>query len=85
MREGRPLLRLGLAAMAAAVMAAAIAYVVRVVDRHAILGFEAAGFYQSATALSGVYCGFILSAMGADFLPRVSSVASRRPVRATAW
>jgi len=39
------------------------------------LGFDAAGIYQSATALSGVYCGFILSAMGTDFLPRVSSVA----------
>lgn len=75
MREVRPLLRLGLATMSAAVMAAAIAYVVRVmVARH--LGFEAAGVYHAATALSGVYCGFIISAMGTDFLPRVSSVAT---------
>lgn len=72
--ESRPLLRLGLAAMAAALMVAAIAYAVRaVVVRY--LGYEAAGFYQSATALSGVYCGFILTSMGADFLPRVSAVA----------
>jgi antigen flippase len=72
--EARPLLRLGLASMSAALMVAAIAYIVRVVIVRS-LGFEAAGIYQSATTLSGVYCGFILSAMGADFLPRVSSVA----------
>ena len=72
--EARPLLRLGLAAMAAALMAAAIAYLVRVVVVR-YLGYGAAGLYQSATALSGVYCGFILTSMGADFLPRVSSVA----------
>jgi enterobacterial common antigen flippase len=75
LREGRPLLRLGLATMSAAVMAAAIAYAVRVMVAHH-LGVEAAGAYHAATALSGVYCGFILSAMGADFLPRVSSVAT---------
>jgi PST family polysaccharide transporter len=75
MRESRPLLQLGVATMSAAVMASAIAYVVRVtIARH--LGFEAAGVYHAATALSGVYCGFILSAMGTDFLPRVSSVAT---------
>ena len=75
MRDGRPLLRLGLATMSAAVMFSAMAYVVRVmIARH--LGFEAAGVYHAATALSGVYSGFILSAMGTDFLPRVSSVAS---------
>jgi antigen flippase len=73
--EARPLLRLGLAAMSAGVMAAAIAYVVRVVIVR-YLGFEAAGLYQAATALSGVYCAFILSSMSADFLPRLSSAAS---------
>jgi len=72
--EARPLLRLGLASMSSALMVAAIAYVVRlVIVRY--LGFEATGIYQSATALSGVYCGFILSAMGSDFLPRLSSIA----------
>jgi PST family polysaccharide transporter len=73
-KEARPLLRLGFASMSAGLMAAAIAYVVRVVIVR-YLGFEAAGIYQSATALSSVYCGFILSAMGADFLPRVSAAA----------
>ena len=75
LKEAQPLMRLGLASMSAALMAAAIAYVIRVVIVRD-LSFEAAGMYQSATALSSVYCGFILSAMGADFLPRLSSVAS---------
>jgi antigen flippase len=74
LHAARPLLHLGLASMSSALMVAAIAYVVRVVIARS-LGVDAAGIFQSATALSGVYCGFILSAMGADFLPRVSAVA----------
>ncbi len=78
LREAEPFMRLGLASMSSAVVVAAIAYVIRVLIVRD-LGFEAAGLYQSATALSGLYCGFILSAMGADFLPRLSSVASEDP------
>jgi antigen flippase len=74
LHAARPLLQLGLASMSSALMVAAVAYVVRVVIARS-LGVDAAGVFQSATALSGVYCGFILSAMGADFLPRVSAVA----------
>ena len=74
MTEARPWLRLGLASMSSAVLAAAIAYVVRIVIARQ-LGFEAAGIFQAATTLSSVYCGFILSAMAADFLPRLSAVA----------
>ena len=37
-------------------------------------GIESAGFYQAAWALSGLFAGFILSAMGADFYPRLTSV-----------
>jgi enterobacterial common antigen flippase len=74
LHEARPLLRLGLAWMSSALMVAAIAYVVRVVIARS-LGLGAAGIFQSATALSSVYCGFILSALGADFLPRLSAVA----------
>jgi PST family polysaccharide transporter len=74
LHAARPLVHLGLASMASALMVAAIAYVVRVMIARS-LGVDAAGIFQSATALSGVYCGFILSAMGADFLPRLSAVA----------
>jgi PST family polysaccharide transporter len=73
-REVQPWLRLGLASMSSALMVAGIAYVVRLVIARQ-LGFEAAGIFQSATTLSAVYCGFILSAMAADFLPRLSAVA----------
>jgi PST family polysaccharide transporter len=38
-------------------------------------GFEAAGLYQSAWALGGLYVGFILQAMGADFYPRLTAVS----------
>jgi PST family polysaccharide transporter len=37
-------------------------------------GIDAAGLYQAAWALSGMFAGFILSAMGADFYPRLTSV-----------
>ena len=38
------------------------------------LGIDAAGLYQAAWALSGMFAGFILSAMGTDFFPRLTSV-----------
>jgi enterobacterial common antigen flippase len=37
------------------------------------LGLESAGIYQAAWALSGLFAGFILSAMGADFYPRLTA------------
>jgi len=39
------------------------------------LGVDAAGNYQAAWALGGIYVGFILQAMGTDFYPRLSAVA----------
>ena len=38
------------------------------------LGMDAAGLYQAAWAISGLFAGFILSAMGTDFYPRLTSV-----------
>ena len=40
-----------------------------------IVGFEAAGYYQCAWTLGGLYVGFILQAMGADFYPRLTAIA----------
>jgi len=40
---------------------------------------EATGLYQSAWALGGLYIGFILQAMGADFYPRLTGVAKDNP------
>ena len=44
--------------------------VVRFID------MEAAGLYQSAWTLGGLYAGFILQAMGADFYPRLTGIAN---------
>ena len=50
------------------------AYAVRMmVIRMASL--EAAGYYQAAWTLGGLYVGFILQAMGTDFYPRLTAVA----------
>ena len=47
------------------------AYTIRlIVLRNA--GLEAAGLYQAAWVLGGLYVAFILQAMGADFYPRLT-------------
>ena len=40
------------------------------------LGETGMGIFQAALSLSGLYAGYILGAMGTDFLPRLSAVAS---------
>jgi enterobacterial common antigen flippase len=73
-QEATPLLKLGLAFMASGFLMMGAAYAVRTMMLR-IIGFEAAGLYQSAWALGGLYVGFILQAMGADFYPRLTAVA----------
>ena len=60
--------------MASAVLTTGAAYGMRVICADAV-GIEAAGLYQSAWALGGMYVGFILQAMGSDFYPRLTAVA----------
>jgi len=72
--ESAALLRLGLVFMASGFLTVGAAYAVRlIVLRHD--GVEAAGLYQAAWALGGLYAGFILQAMGTDFYPRLTAVA----------
>ena len=73
--EATALLKLGFVFMAAGFMTIGMAYVVRVILLRKV-GFEATGYYQSAWALVGLYVGFILQAMGADFYPRLTASAS---------
>lgn len=74
-REASSLLKLGLAFMASALLMTSAAYAVRlIVLRHD--GLEAAGFYQAAWTIGGLYVGFILQAMGADFYPRLVSASA---------
>jgi PST family polysaccharide transporter len=74
-RESSGLLKLGLVFMASSLMLMGSAYLVRIILLRQ-LGFEAAGYYQAAWALGGLYVGFILNSMGADFYPRLTAVAS---------
>jgi enterobacterial common antigen flippase len=73
-KEAAALLKLGFAFMASGLMMSGATYAVRVLVLRKV-GFEAAGLYQSAWTLGGLYVGFILDAMGADFYPRLTAVA----------
>jgi PST family polysaccharide transporter len=73
-REASALLKLGTAFMASSLMMMGVAYVVRIIIVRKV-GFEATGLYQAAWTLGGLYVGFILQAMGADFYPRLTAVS----------
>jgi PST family polysaccharide transporter len=73
-QETASLLKLGFAFMASGFLIMGAAYAVRTMVLR-MVGIEAAGLYQSAWALGGLYVGFILQAMGADFYPRLTGVA----------
>jgi PST family polysaccharide transporter len=76
--EVRALLTLGFAFMASGLLTAAAAFVIRIlVVQHD--GVGAAGNYQAAWSLGGIYVGFILQAMGTDFYPRLSTVSEDNP------
>jgi PST family polysaccharide transporter len=72
--ETRALLRMGVVFMASGCMTMGMAVLVRAIITRK-LGLDASGLYQSASVLGGVYMGYILTAMGADFYPRLSAVA----------
>lgn len=72
--EASALLKLGAAFMASALMMTGAAYVVRLIlVQHS--GTEAAGLFQAAWTLGGLYVAFILQSMGTDFYPRLTGVA----------
>jgi enterobacterial common antigen flippase len=72
--EAASLLRLGFAFMTSGFLMMGAAYAVRTMVLR-MISFEAAGFYSSAWTVGGLYVGFILQAMGADFYPRLTAVA----------
>jgi PST family polysaccharide transporter len=74
LRESRLLVSLGSAFMWCGVLAAGVALATRAwIVRD--FGPQANGIYQAAWAISGVFAGFILQAMGADFYPRLTAAA----------
>lgn len=74
-QEAGALLKLGAIFMITSLMGLGSAYLIRITLRHR-LGIEATGLYQAAWALGGLYVGWILQAMGADFYPRLTASAS---------
>ncbi|MES2785422.1 MAG: O-antigen translocase [Pseudomonadota bacterium] len=71
----RRMARLGIAFMWSALLTSGLEVLTRaIVSRE--LGLDAVGIYQAAWTLSGLFAGFILGAMGADFYPRLASVAA---------
>lgn len=75
--EAKSLLKLGFVFMSSVLMMMGVAYLVRIIVIRR-MGEDAAGYYQSAWVLGGLYVGFILQAMGADFFPRLTTVAGDR-------
>ncbi len=72
--NSKRLIKLGLAFMYGAVLAAIVALIIRsLIIRD--FGVEGNGIYQAAWSLSGLFGSFILLAMGTDFYPRLVAVS----------
>jgi antigen flippase len=74
-QEVTALLKLGFAFMSSGLMMMGVGYAVRVIVLRKV-GYEGTGLYQAAWTLGGLYVGFILQAMGADFYPRLTARAN---------
>lgn len=72
--EAYGLLRLGTVFMTTGLMTMGTMYCIRVLVVRQ-LGLDAAGLFQASNAIASLYVGFILSAMGTDFFPRLTAVA----------
>jgi PST family polysaccharide transporter len=69
------LLKLGFVFMSTGMMSTGALFLIRsLVTQEA--GIVATGQFQAASALSTVYVGFVLQAMGTDFYPRLTAVAT---------
>jgi PST family polysaccharide transporter len=70
----KAMIRLGVAVMWGTLLTAALDLIVRAIV-NSVLGEFSVGIYHAAWSLSGLFAGFVLSAMGTDFYPRLVSVA----------
>lgn len=75
--EAGSLMKLGAAFMASGLLMLAAAYFVRVMLMRSI-DLTAAGLYQAGWTVGGLYVGFVLQAMSADFYPRLVGLVTRR-------
>lgn len=74
-QEASALLTLGVVFMIGYVASKGSTYLIRVILLREV-GLAATGYYQSAWTIGGLYVGFILDAMGADFYPRLTANSS---------
>lgn len=70
----KSMLKLGFAFMGSGLVVMLGSYLIRVIIIR-FINLDAAGIYQAAFAISTMYIGVILDAMGKDFYPRLTSVA----------
>lgn len=75
LRTGGSMVRLGLVFMWTGLIGSLVIYLTRALITQQ-LSLEAVGIYSAAYALSGLFVGFVLGAMGADYYPRLTAVAS---------
>lgn len=74
LQETSALFKLGIVFMASGFLMMGSAYAIRLIVS-LDSGFHAAGLYQAAWSLGGLYAGFVLQAMGTDFYPRLTAVS----------
>ncbi|WP_271678562.1 O-antigen translocase [Thermomonas mangrovi] len=79
--EARPMVSLGVALMISSALATLLEFYTRAILSRGH-GLEAVGIYQAAWSLSGMFAGFVLSAMGTDFYPRLAAVIDDRAAAA---
>ena len=79
MEEASALLKLGSVFMMGGLLLTSVAYLVRILLLRKV-SLEAAGLYQSAWTMGGLYVGFIIQAMAADFYPRLTANANDNPL-----
>ncbi|MFC2080837.1 O-antigen translocase [Bacteroidota bacterium] len=73
--KSKNMISLGFSFMAGGFATVLGTYIIRVILIRK-LEIEAVGFYQAAVALSALYIGIILDAMGKDFYPRLTAVSN---------
>lgn len=72
--EARQMFSLGIGIMGAGLVSALSMYLIRVLLVRQF-DLDGVGIYQAAFNLSGILVGFVLSAMGTDYYPRLTAVA----------
>lgn len=71
--QANDMVRLGIAMMFSSLLASAVSLItISLITQQE--GISATGFYSAAFALSGLFVGFVLQAMGADYYPRLTGV-----------